>query len=162
NVSATPGRGDPNWFAQLPAATPRPPSLLDTQYGTLEMNFRNPYTERWSFGFQRQLPAQMLLDGSFIGAESHSLTTRADLNPTQPRGLRVQPDFGGRTVRTSQGNSSYHSLQARLERRFSHGFQLASSYTWSKSMDSTSEGIGQVDPQYFAANLTSVPVAQGG
>ena len=44
----------------------------------------------------------------------------------------------------------------------SHGFHFAASYTWSKSIDSTSEGIGQVDPQYFAANLTSVPVAQGG
>src|SRR5205807_5028357 len=92
-TSTTPGRGDPNWFAQLPAATPRPPSLLDTQYGTLEKNFRNPYTERWSFGFQRQLrgpvPGDALLDVSYIGAESHRLTTRADLNPLQPSGLRL-------------------------------------------------------------------------
>jgi outer membrane receptor protein involved in Fe transport len=161
-VSRAPGRGDANWFAQLPAATPRPPSLLDTQYGTLEKNFRNPYTERWSFGFQRQLRGQALLDVSYIGAESHKLTTRADLNPLQPSGLRLHPDFGGRTVRTSEGNSAYHSLQARLDRRFSHGFQFATSYTWSKSLDSTSEGIGQVNTQGTSANVTSVPIAQGG
>ena len=165
-VALAPGRGDPDWSARLPAATPRPPSLLDTQYGTLEKNFRNPYTERWSFGLQRQLRAPVLgaplLDVSYVGAESHRLTTRADVNPLQPSGLRLYPDFGGRTVRTSEGNSAYHSLQARLDRRFAHGFQFATSYTWSKSLDSTSEGIGQVTTQGTNANVTSVPIAQGG
>ena len=160
-VGAPTGRGTANWFARLPAATPRPPSLLDTQYGTLEKNFRSPYTERWSFGFQRQLLGQTLLDVSYVGSGSHKLTTRADLNPGLD-GARLHPDFGGRTVRTSQGNSTYHSLQARVDRRFAHGFQLASSYTWSKSLDSTSEGIGQVNTQYANAGLTSVPAAQGG
>ena len=94
------GRGDPNWFEQLPIATPRPPSLLDTQSGTFEKNFRLPYTERWSFGLQRQLRGQMLLDVSYVGAEGHHLTTRADLNPLQPSGLRLHPNFGPRIVRT--------------------------------------------------------------
>jgi hypothetical protein len=124
--------------------------------------FANPYTERFSFGFQRQLPGQSLMDVSYVGAESHHLTTRADLNPLLPSGLRLHPDFGPRTVRTSQGNSAYHSLQARLDRRFARGFQATASYTWSKSLDSTSEGIGQVETQYLNDNLTSVPVAQGG
>jgi hypothetical protein len=161
-ISTTSGRGDPNWSAQLPASTPRPPSLLDTQYGTLEKNFRNAYTERFSFGFQRQLPGRSLLDVSYVGAESHHLTTRADLNPMQHNGRRLHPDFGPRTVRTSQGNSTYHSLQARLDRRFAHGFQATASYTWSKSLDSTSEGIAQIEAQYINANLTSLPAAQGG
>jgi hypothetical protein len=161
-TSILPGRGDPNWSAQLPDSTPRPPSLTDTQYGTLEKNFRNPYTERWSFGFQRQMPGQILLDVSYIGAEGHKLTTRADMNPLQPNGLRLHPEFGPRTVRTSQGNSAYHSLQTRVDRRFSRGFQVTASYTWSKSLDSTSEGIGQIETQYTMNNLTSVPPAQGG
>jgi hypothetical protein len=37
---AATGRGDPNWSAQLPASTPRPPNLTDTQYGTFEKDFR--------------------------------------------------------------------------------------------------------------------------
>ena len=158
----TTGRGDPNWFERLPAATPRAPSLLDTQYGTLEQDFRYPYTERWSIGFQRQLPGQTVLDVSYVGAEAHQLTTRADMNPLEPGGLRLHPDFGPRTVRTSQGNSSFHSLQALVDRRFTHGLRLSASYTWSKSLDSTSEGINQIETQYLNANLTSVPVVQGG
>jgi hypothetical protein len=160
-VSRT-GRGDPNWFESLPAGALRPPSLLDTQYGTLENNFRLPYTERWSFGFQRSIRGLVLLDASYVGAEGHRLTTRADLNPLQPDGLRLHSDFGPRSVRTSQGNSSYHSLQARVDHHLSHGFQLTGAYTWSKSLDSTSEGISQVNAQYINANLTSVPIALGG
>jgi hypothetical protein len=159
---STAGRGDPNWLESLPAGALRPPSLLDTQYGTLEKNFRLPYTERWSFGFQRSIRRQALLDVSYVGAEGHRLTTRADLNPLQPNGLRLHPDFGPRTVRTSQGNSSYHSLEAQVEHRYSHGLQLTGAYTWSKSLDSTSEGISEVNAQYVNPNLTSVPIAQGG
>jgi hypothetical protein len=161
-VADSTGRGWADWFGRLPAATPRPPTLLDAQEGVLEKDFRSPYTERWSFGFQRQLPGQALLDASYVGSGSHKLTTNADFNPQQLNRLRLYPDFGARRVRTSQGNSAYHSLQARLDRRFAHGFQLAASYTWSKSIDSTSEGIAQVNAQYASINLTSVPVAQGG
>lgn len=160
NGAAT-GRGTPNWFAQLPSASARP-SLLDTQYGTLEKNFRNPYTERWSFGFQRQLLGQTLLDVSYVGSESHKLTTRVDVNPIQPGGARLHPDFGPRTIRSSQGNSAYHSLQTNVNRSFAHGFQLSASYTWSRSIDSTSEGIVRVSNQNNNSGLTSVPAAQGG
>jgi hypothetical protein len=105
---------------------------------------------------------QALLDVSYVGAQSHKLTTRADFNPRQPGDVRLHPDYGQRTVRTGQGNSAYHALQARLDRRFAQGSQLAASYTWSRSLDSTSEGIAQVNGQYASANLTSVPAAQGG
>jgi outer membrane receptor protein involved in Fe transport len=158
----TSGRGDANWFEQLPSATKRPPSLLDTQYGTFEKNFRYPYTERWSLGFQRHLLGQTLLDVSYVGAEGHRLTTRVDENPQQPGGLRLHPDFGPRTIRAGLANSSYHSLQAQADRRLARGNRVSASYTWSKSLDSTSEGINEIETQYQNSNLTSVPVSQGG
>jgi hypothetical protein len=66
-------------------------------------------------------------------------------------------------AKTSQGNSSYHALQARLDRRFGHGFQLAASYTWSKFIDSTSEGLANQNLQQpDRQNRTSIPVMQGG
>ena len=162
HASVTTGRGDPNWFEQIPAANPRPPSLLDAQYGTLEQNFHNPYTERWSFGLQRQIAGQFLFDLSYVGAESHRLTVRADLNPRQSDGSYLHPDFGPRTVRTSQGNADYHALQVRLDRRFMHGFQMTASYTWSKAIDSASDGIGQFGNQSGQGSLPSVPVSEGG
>ena len=155
------GRGLPNWFEQLPVAAAAP-RLLDNQIA-IDKDLRNPYTERWSFGFQRQLPQKVLLDVSYVGSESHKLTTKADFNPRLLNGLRLYPDFGTRDIRTSQGNSAYHSMQGRLDRRFASGFQLAASFTWSKYLDSTSEGAGNMGfQQPDRQNRTSVPISQGG
>ena len=161
NVAPPTGRGSPNWFAQLPVGG-NPPSLLDSQSGVLEKDFRNPYTERWSLGFQRQLSNKMVLDGSYVGSESHRLATKSDVNPRQLDNTRLHSDFGLRQVRTSQGNSSYHAMQWRLDRRFAQGFQVNASYTWSRNLDSTSEGIAALSYQGNQRNLPSMPVAQGG
>jgi hypothetical protein len=129
----------------------------------IDKDLRNPYTERWSFGFQRQLPQNVLLDVSYVGSESHRLTTKADVNPQLLNGNdRLYPDFGPTDIRTSEGNSSYHALQARLDRRFARGFQLAASCTWSKFLDSTSEGLSNMNIQRpDNQNRTSVPIMQG-
>jgi hypothetical protein len=133
---------------------------LDIQRGALEKDFRSPYTERWSFGFPRQLSNKLVLDGSYVGSESHKLTTWAQMNPQQPDGRLLHPDFGVRTIRTSQGNSSYHAMQWRLDRRFARGFQATASYTWSRNMDSTSEGVGTSNIQ--SGVQLSVPPSEGG
>jgi outer membrane receptor protein involved in Fe transport len=155
------GRGSPNWFEQLPTSAAAP-SLTDTQ-NALDPNLRNPYTERWSFGFEQQLPQSMVLDVSYVGSESHHLLTHADWNPRLLTGVRLHPDYGQVLVIDNEGASSYHALQVRANRRFSHGFQLAASYTWSKAIDSTSDTVAGSDLQAPAGNdITSVPVSQGG
>jgi hypothetical protein len=155
-------RGLPKWYEQLPTLAAAP-KLTDSRTA-IDPNIRNPYTERWSFGFQRQMPQSTVLDVSYVGSESHRLTTVADWNPLLLTGVvRLYADYGPATVKTSQGNSSYHALQARLDRRFAHGFQLASAYTWSKFIDSTSEGVGYMNLQQpDRMNRTSIPVMQGG
>jgi outer membrane receptor protein involved in Fe transport len=155
------GRGVADWFEQLPAAAGAP-SLLDSQIA-IDPNLRSPYTERWSSGFERQLPHRVLLDVSYVGSVSHKLTTKSDFNPRLLSGQRLYPSFGPRSVRTSEGNSSYQSLQARLDRQFAAGFQLTASYTWSKYLDSTSEGVGNQGLQEpDKQNRTSVPISMGG
>ena len=79
------GRGFDDWFARIPASG-SPPEPLNDQGSALDKDLRNPYTERWSFGFQRQLAGKILLDTSYVGSVSHKLTTRADLNPRQLNG----------------------------------------------------------------------------
>ncbi len=158
------GRGSSDWLEQLPTQAPAPSLLNSQMIVALDGNLRNPYTERWSFGFQRQLSASMLLDVSYVASESHRLTTRADWNPRLPTGtLRLYPDYGQVIVKTSEGNSSYHALQARIEHRFTHGVQVSAAYAWSKMIDSTSDGVGNTNNQDpSGGNLTSVPVMYGG
>src|SRR5262249_22247571 len=139
-------RGLPNFFDRIPESA-RAPSILDSPLGALEKNFRKPYTERWSFGFERLLSRKIVGEGSYGGTESHRLTIFEDANPRQLDGQYLHPDFGPRTIHTSQGNSSYHAMQWRFDRRFARGFQLNASYTWSKNLDSNSEGVGRPGDQ---------------
>ena len=159
--SLTTGRGSPDWYEQLPTSATAP-NLSDTRW-TFDKNLRSPYTERWSLGFQRQLLQSSLLEVSYVGSESHELTTKENSNPQLPNStVRLYSVFGPTNETTSQGNSNYHAFQVRLERRFAYGFQLTAAYTWSKIIDSTSDGIGDDNPQEAGANFTSVPVFLGG
>jgi outer membrane receptor protein involved in Fe transport len=153
------GRGMGNFFSQVPVAAVAP-SPLNDQRGMVDKHIRNPYTERWSLGFQRQISRKIVLDISYVGSQSHKLTTWSQANPIQENGVLLNPAFGIRQIRGSGGNSSYHALQSRIERRFAHGFQASVAYTWSRNIDSTSEGIGTSNEQ--SSVLTSAPVAMGG
>lgn len=152
------GRGSSNFFATVPT-TPRTVTLLDSQTSVFDPNIRNPYTERWSFGFQRQLPSRLLLDVSYVGSASHKLFTNEDLNVRLPNGVRLYPDFGIRRIRASEGNAIYNGMQVRFDRRFANSFQMTASYSWSRGIDSTSEIFtGNNSPSSY----TSVPINQGG
>lgn len=48
------------------------------------------------------------------------------------------PVFSSIFAQDTIGNSNYNSLQASLERRFSHGLQFEAAYTYSKSIDDSS------------------------
>jgi hypothetical protein len=160
-TAANAGRGDPGWFERLPTSAAAP-SLTDSQ-NAIDSNLRNPYTERWSLGFQRQLPQSVVVDVSYVGSESHRLYTTADWNPRLLSGVHLYPDYGQVLVVDNQGNSSYHALQARVDRRFRRGFQLSASYTWSKDIDSISDTSGGLAQSPASTNaLTSVPISQGG
>ncbi|HEV7700101.1 MAG TPA: TonB-dependent receptor, partial [Pyrinomonadaceae bacterium] len=45
---------------------------------TIAQNFQTPYNYQWSFGFQRELPKNMLLDVSYVGRLGKKLFTQSD------------------------------------------------------------------------------------
>ncbi|HYP06894.1 MAG TPA: TonB-dependent receptor, partial [Bryobacteraceae bacterium] len=49
--------------------------------------------------------------------------------------LRPFPYYGDLNTTTNQGYSWYHSLQANIQKRFSSGYTVLGSYTWSKFME---------------------------
>jgi hypothetical protein len=61
-------------------------------------------------------------------------------NPTTSRAqlLRPFPEFGTISSVRNDGYSDYHSAQVRLEKRFSQGYTLLASYTWSKFLEAAS------------------------
>jgi hypothetical protein len=87
--------------------------------------------------------------------------------------LRPYPHFGGISVEEPIGYSIYHSMQNRIERRFSQGFTFQLAYTWSKLMEATSF-LNNTDPlPYYvignfdrthrtaASGIWEIPVGRG-
>ncbi len=61
--------------------------------------------------------------------------------------LRPMPHFDGANVGSSEparGDSNYHALQAKWEKRFSKGLTTLTHYTWSKMIDNISHTSGNV------------------
>lgn len=51
----------------------------------------------------------------------------------------VLTPFGAVNAQVSDGNSSYNAMNVELKRRFSNNFMFSSSYTWSHSIDDSSD-----------------------
>ncbi len=152
-------RGTAIFFPNFLPTTARVPTPLDSQTSVFNKNIRNPYTERFSFGFQRELPASMFMELSYVGSMSHKLFVSEVVNPLVGGTVRLYPSLGPRTYRSNSGNSNYHGLQLRVDRRFAHGFQINGSYTWSRFIDSISEVFATTNSN---TSLASVPVYRGG
>jgi hypothetical protein len=61
--------------------------------------------------------------------------------------LRPFPQFGNIRTHRDDGSSIYHSGQLRIEKRFSRGYTLLASYTWSKLLEKISF-LNPTDTQY--------------
>ncbi len=114
----------------------------------------NQATYNFSFGIQRDIGFNTVLDVAYVGALGRHLLQSVNLNtipygthftnidPTTKTALAdnfVRPYAGYNTINMyeANGNSSYHSLQVQGNRRFSHGLQFGVVWTWSKFMDYT-------------------------
>jgi hypothetical protein len=87
--------------------------------------------------------------------------------------LRPYPHFGSVTTELPVGYSWYHSLQVRLEKRFSKGYTFQLSYVWSKNMEAV-EYLNASDPSPYetisafdrrhrvaASGIWEIPVGRG-
>lgn len=64
--------------------------------------------------------------------------------------LRPYPQFTDfEAIRSTSGSSIYHSMQLRLERRYSNGLTLLGAYTWSKLID---DGLPGGEVSYMGEN----------
>jgi len=131
-------------------ATARPlPNIADVFAGNptivppgIDPNFKTAYINQWSLGVQRELAQNLVLDVSYLGSTGHKLPVAWNINQAFPglgavNSRRPYQGFGNITggYISSIGNSSYHGLTARVERRFASGLSFLSSYAWSKSID---------------------------
>jgi hypothetical protein len=115
---------------------------------SLDPAFRDPYVQHWNFGIQQDLGFNMVWEASYAGSAGKKLyefrnvnqplpTTdpNADVDPRRPR-----PFLGNDlTFWCSCGSSTYHSLQTKVEKRFSNHLSFLAAYTFGKSIDEQSQ-----------------------
>jgi hypothetical protein len=145
-TSSTAPRGLGNFQAQFATITAPPAKATNPQNNLFDPSIRNPYTQRWSFGFQRELPGSLLMDLAYVGSVGHKLFQSLDVNPIVspgPPAVRFVNTVGPRTIRASSANSAYHSLQLNVRRRYASTpagpLLLDASYTWSHFIDNVSD-----------------------
>src|SRR5215472_19348960 len=144
-TSTAGGRGSANFSSLFAGIAPTPPTALSSQSNVFLTPFLNPVTDRWSFGFEREMPYNFIWETSYVGSVSHHLYQTLDMNPiVNPlTGARFQPQVGIRTVRAASANSNYESLQLNLKRNFKSTplgeVQFDGSYTYAHYLDNISD-----------------------
>jgi hypothetical protein len=130
---------------------------------------RLPYSQQWSLSVQREFPGDSLFEIGYIANVAHKLIRLTDENWALPGpgninarrrwtsifvpgdNVAVSPLSGFSTAHW-EGNSNFHSMQLRMEKRFSHGLSYMGSYMWSKTIGDSragagSGGVGDFNPQ---------------
>jgi hypothetical protein len=111
----------------------------------IPLNFKYPNVQSWNFAIQRALPGNFTLDVAYVGNHGVDSVVQYNLNrPTDPsalgKGAAAEPLFikYGRTADTTiyfvGMSTAYNALQVKLNRRFTNGLAITTSYTFGKGM----------------------------
>jgi hypothetical protein len=163
-----------------PGDFPNAVGKLQTSPTSLRVNYiqhdpsRN-YVMEWNLNIQRQLSQSIALMIGYTGSRGvHQPFRVEDMNTPLPTMKTPQGYFfpltatstgisGGPPVNGAfgqiegllwSGASSYHAMEAQLKKTMSHGLQAQASFTWGKSIDTSSAGsIGD----NFHNSVSSLP-----
>ena len=115
---------------------------LNQNYGITPSDLFHGYVQSWNIAVQRALPGNFALELAYIG--NHGVNVRNNLEINRglvlgggPASQPLNVLFGRKTsTQTAIGTHSYYDgLQVRFDHRFSRGFMLTTSYTYSKAID---------------------------
>src|SRR5712691_54626 len=133
---------------------------------TIDYHIKQPKAWTYNVNVQRELAAGWAAMVGYAGSRGYDLVNTIEGNPVVPvvqadgtlffpaGAPRRNPAWSSIDYRTSDGHSTYHSLQAMLQKRFAKGYQLQLSYTLSKTMDNTVAqlNVDSVNTSVYAQN----------
>jgi hypothetical protein len=128
------------------------------------------YVMTWDLNVQREVTPNLGVTVGYVGSRGLHHQFKVDdaditLPTLTPSGYvfpfsaagplpTLNPNFGGIHSLWWNGSSSYHALQVGATKRMSKGVQFQGSYTWSKSLDSSSSGAGS---DSYGNSISSLP-----
>ncbi len=124
------------------------PAAFDTskaQARYIPRNNPTGYVESYFAGIQRQIGRDMLFDISYVGSHGVHLMILGDYNQAAVcaaltgcaslQARRPIANFTTIEVAFGGGTSNYNALQAKFEKRYSHGLSLLNAFTYSRGFD---------------------------
>ncbi|MBM3735138.1 MAG: TonB-dependent receptor [Acidobacteria bacterium] len=115
----------------------------------VEWNIKNPNVHVWNLNVQREIPGAVLVTLGYAGSRGIHLWRSADVNLPAAQRLadgtvffpagapRLNPRFSTIELKKSDGNSWYNAAVFEIRKRWGKGFNLQSSYTFSRNIDTT-------------------------
>ncbi|HEU0122322.1 MAG TPA: carboxypeptidase-like regulatory domain-containing protein [Bryobacteraceae bacterium] len=166
--------GAPNLFFNNPFAG----AATSGQYNfavSNDQNMRDSYIQQWNFNIQKKLIAGFVLDVGYVGSKGTRLVATlgdlnrpiavvdprtpglASLNARRPNQLFQRAVTGDKAI----GNSTYNSLQVKVERRMATGITVLSAFTWSRAMTGPTDIGGQVGGGNYIGSVQDLYNLQG-
>ncbi|MGO9263219.1 MAG: carboxypeptidase regulatory-like domain-containing protein [Bryobacteraceae bacterium] len=129
-----------------PGACLQPVAITAVPDGKL----RAPYFIEWSLALERQIGNTINLRAQYVGTRAVNQPYTTQVNGYQtvcpgcfapfPYGAPADPRFAAVTQLATGANSHYNGLQTTAEKRLGHGLQLQANYTFSRCIDTVSNG----------------------
>lgn len=152
SVNGSPA-GVPDVFFNDPFASAVSPTLQLNAVPSNDPNYRDAYIQQWNFTLQKKTVAGFLVDVGYVGSKGTALSVTlpsmnrpydlvdprtpglASINARRPNPSIARAVQGDKSI----GNSSYHALQLRVDRRLAQGLAAMTAYTWSKCISGPSD-----------------------
>jgi Carboxypeptidase regulatory-like domain/TonB dependent receptor-like, beta-barrel/TonB-dependent Receptor Plug Domain len=145
---------------------PFPANTLRSTY--VDSHDKRNYIMQWNLNVQQQLTPSLAGMIAYVGSRGVHQPFKVDeadlvIPPLTPYGYvwpqvdvngnltsgpnagnppnTINPNFGSVRGIFYEGHSYYNALEAQLAKRLSHGLQVQGTYTWAKSMDTSSASV---------------------
>lgn len=124
---------------------------------SVDRNLTLPYAQDWNLRIEHTFGGAWTADLGYVGTKGTHLPRFVEGNPAvYMPGVSTEANVDQRRIASgctlgqsnciyssvglmsSIANSSYHALQAELNRHFAHGVSMQLAYTWSKTLDDAS------------------------
>ncbi|MBL8209145.1 MAG: TonB-dependent receptor [Bryobacterales bacterium] len=108
---------------------------------------RNAYVQNFNLQVSRELSSSDVIEVGWVASKgTHVDTSLNNFNQPEPgagdiQSRRPYPAYARIRMIATDGNTIYHSLQARYEHRLKQGLSLTGAYTWSHLIDDTGQTI---------------------
>jgi hypothetical protein len=136
-------------------------------FHAIDTSIKTPYTMNYNLSVEQAITTNIVATLSYVGNVSRHLPLYYDPNTLRglfAPGVSTQqyqpfPDFGGAGTIHFGGISDYNSLQAKLEKRVSHGLSFLATYTLAHSLTDDSDA-GGLESAVGDRNMALIPYTQ--